>query len=99
MLSTQDLEEIKNSSTSPKTIDINRLMSEELLLNDRLGNLIQGLYPRSIFLYGCITVEHTEIRTMDIADPLPEALLTRLSVPACCYAAIVLSLATSFTTE
>ena len=30
-------------------------MSEELLLNDRRGNLIQGLEPRLIFLYGCKT--------------------------------------------
>ena len=28
-------------------------MLEELLLNDRRGNLIQGLQPKSIFLYGC----------------------------------------------
>ena len=32
-------------------LNINRQMSEELLLNDRRGNLIQGLQPRSN--YGC----------------------------------------------
>ena len=33
-------------------ININRQMSE-LPLNERRGNLIQGLQPKSIFLYGC----------------------------------------------
>ena len=35
-------------------------MSEELLLNDRRGILIQGLWSRSIFLYGCKNIPRRE---------------------------------------
>ena len=37
-------------------------MSEELLLNDRRGNLIQGLYPRSIFFMGAKILSPAGIR-------------------------------------
>ena len=48
--------------------NIHRQMSEELLLNDRRGNLIQGLQPRSILPHGCEKPSPAGIRTTDLAN-------------------------------
>ena len=59
----------------------------------------RGLKPISNFLYGCKNSCPSRDSNHTPPDHSPEALPTRLSVPDCCYAAIVFNLATSFTSE
>ena len=57
---------------------INWQKSEELLLNDRRGNLIQGLGPRSIFLHGSKKLfPHRDSDNWPLKEPCPTSFQLR----------------------
>ena len=66
-------------------------MSEELLLNDRRGNLIQGLQSRSN--YGCKKIFPCRDSNHCPSDPQPQILTTALQVTYLTYSASEFKLA------
>ena len=62
---------IRESNSHSESESINRQMSEEMLLNDRRGNLIHGFSLDQFFFMGAKTFAPTVIRTSDLSIHAP----------------------------